>query len=80
LSDDLNKKINNYNLTEEDINKIIYIVNFKNICDKIREIYLPDLVFNSKITKMYNYRNKYILFMGEKYLLNIYSLLNFRSC
>ena len=29
LSDDLNKKINNYNLTEEDINKIIYIVNFK---------------------------------------------------
>ena len=76
LSDDLNKKINNYNLTEEDINKIIYIVNFKNICDKIREIYLADLVFNSKITKMYNYRNKYILFMGEKYLLNIYSLLN----
>ena len=76
LTDDLNKKINNFNLTEEEINKIKYIVNFKNICDKIRETYLSDLVFNSNITKIYNYRNKYILFMGEKFLLNIYSLEN----
>lgn len=76
LYDDLNKKKNDFNLTEEEINKIIYIVNFNNICDKIRERYLSDLVFNTKISKIYNYRNKYILFMGEKYLLNIYSLLN----
>ena len=76
LHDDLNKKINDFNLTEEEINKIIYIVYYKNICDKIRERYISDLVFNSKITKIYNYRNKFILFMGEKYLINIYSLLN----
>ena len=76
LYDDLNKKKNDFNLTEEEINKITYIVNFKNICDKIRERYQSDLVFNTKISKIYNYRNKYILFMGEKYLLNIYSLLN----
>jgi hypothetical protein len=31
LFDDLNKNINNYNLTEEEKTKIKYIVNYKNI-------------------------------------------------
>ena len=72
----IEKNINNFSLTEEEKNKIKYIINYQNICREIRERYLSDLVFNSKINHIYNYMNNYIILIGENYIFNIYSLLN----
>ena len=68
--------LNKSNWKEEEKNQIRNIVYFNDICNKIRAKYLPYYVFNSKINNIYNYKNQCLIFMGEKYLLNIYSLKN----
>ena len=66
--------MNNYNLTEEEKEEIKYIVNLNIICGDILDIYINYIIFNSKINNIYNYKNSFILFMGENYFLMAYSL------
>jgi len=76
LFNGLNNNLNKSNWKEEEKTQIRNIVYFNDIFSKIRARYLPYYVFNSKINNIYNYKNKFLIFMGEKYLLNIYSLKN----
>ena len=76
LFNGLNNNLDKDNWKEEEKNQIKNIIYFNDICTKIRAKYLPYYVFNSKINHIYNYKNTFFIFMGEKYLLNIYSLKN----
>ena len=70
----LKNNLNNYNLTEEEKEEIKYIDNLNIICRDILDIYINYIIFNSKINNIYNYKNSFILFMGENYFLMAYSL------
>ena len=76
LFNGLNNNLNKSNWKEEEKNQIRNIVYFNDICSKIRAKYLHYYVFNSKINNIYNYKNKFLIFIGKKYLINIYSLKN----
>ena len=76
LFNGLNNNLDKDNWKEEEKNQIKNIIYFNDICTKIRAKYLPYYIFNSKINHIYNYKNTFFIFMGEKYLLNIYSLKN----
>ena len=68
-------KVNTKNLNK--IEKIVvnYLYKFNELCQKIIEKYIHYLVFNTKINNIYNYNNQFLLFMGEKYLISVYSLI-----
>ena len=71
----LKQNINDNNgLNEEEKKNIRYISNLNNVCGIIIERYINYYVFNSKINNVYNYKNDFIFFIGEKYLINAYSL------
>ena len=67
-------KFNNENLTLNDINDIKDICNINKLCKEIIEKYIHYLIFNSKINNIYNYKNMFLLFMGEQYLFVAFSL------
>ena len=66
--------INKDNLNQNEINEINNICNINSICKKIMEVYIGYLIFNTKINNIYNYQNKFLFFMGEKYLFIAFSL------
>ena len=72
------KKINidnsNDNINIEERKNIDYIVKLNNLCGNIYEKYISYLVMNSKINNIYNYKNRFLLFMGENYFINAFSL------
>ena len=67
---------NNNNLNNEDKNKMKYIVSFVDSCYLIRKQYIKCIVLNTKINNVYNLKNEYLIFMGEKYLFVKYSIKN----
>ena len=67
--------LNKNYLNQKEKKEIDYICIVNKLCKEIMEKYIHYLVFNSKINNIYNYNNKYLLFMGEHYLLIVYSLL-----
>ena len=70
----LNNITDNDNLDTRQKKYIEYIANFNKICGDIIEKYINYYVFNYKINNIYNYKNAFLIFMGENYLINIYSL------
>ena len=68
-------KLDTNNLNK--IEKIVldYLYKFNELCQKIIEKYIHYLVFNTKINNIYNYNNQFLLFMGENYLISVYSLI-----
>ena len=70
----INNNLDNYNLNLEEKEEIKYILDLKDLCCEILELYTNYIIFNSKINKVYNYKNNFIFFIGENYLINIYSL------
>ena len=66
--------INKENLNQNEIKEINYLCNINKLCKKIMEKYIHYLIYNSKINNIYNYKNKLLLFMGEKYLFVPFSL------
>lgn len=66
--------INQNHLNQNERNEINHVIDANNFCERIMEKYIPYLVFNSKINNIYNYNNKFLLFMGEKYFLIPYSI------
>ena len=64
----------NDNLNIEERKNIDYIVKLNNLCGSIYEKYIYYLVMNSKINNIYNYKNRFLLFMGENYFIIIFSL------
>jgi len=66
--------INENHLNRNEINEKIHVIEANKLCERIIEKYIPYLVFNSKINNIYNYNNKFLLFMGEKYFLIPYSI------
>ena len=56
-------------------NELDHICNVNKLCKEVMEKYIHYLVFNSKLNNIYNYKNKFLFFMGEHYLLIVYSLL-----
>ena len=47
---------------------------FNLICENIVKIYKNYLVFNTKINHVYNYGNRFIIFMGDNHLLELFSI------
>ena len=70
----LNNNLNNNNLSEKEKEGIKYILNLNFICADILEKYINYIIFNSKINNIYNYKNSFILFMGEKSCIQCYSI------
>ena len=62
------------NLNKNEVNEINNICNINQLCKKIMEEYIHLLIFNSKINNIHNYQNKFLLFMGEQYLIIAFSL------
>ena len=67
--------LNQNNLEQNEKNEINYIYNINKLSKEIIDKYIPYLVFNSNIFNVYNYKNKFLFFMGEDYLLIAYSLI-----
>ena len=67
--------LNQNNLEQNEKNEINYICNINKLSKEIIDKYIPYLVFNSNIFNVYNYKNKFLFFMGEDYLLIAYSLI-----
>ena len=67
-------EINRDNLDQNEKNELNEVISFINLSKKIIDKYIPYFVFNSKINNIYNYKNKFLLFMGENYFLIPYSL------
>ena len=61
-------------ISKEVKEKISYILKFNLICENIVKIYKNYLVFNTKINHVYNYGNRFIIFMGDNYLLDLFSI------
>ena len=61
-------------LNQDEINDINYICNINKLCKKIMDSYIHLFIFNSNINNIYNYQNKFLLFMGEQYLFIPFSL------
>ena len=59
---------------KEEIDKIKYILNFNSLCERIKEVYINNLLYNSNIKNVYNFDNKFIIFIVDKSFINIYSL------
>ena len=59
---------------KEEIDKIKYILNFNSLCERIKEVYINNLFYNSNIKNVYNFDNKFIIFIVDKSFINIYSL------
>ena len=76
LSQAINKLNDNNNLNEEEKKEIKYTKKLNVIFNQIRDNYIIYLIINSKINNIYNYKNKFILFMGEDYLFDAFSLIN----
>ena len=66
--------MNENNLNQNEINEANNVCDINKLCKKIMETYIHILIFNSKINNIYNYKNKFLLFMGEQYLLIPFSL------
>ena len=62
------------NLNQNEIDEINYVCSVNKLCYEIVDKYINYLIFNSKINNIYNYHNKYLLFMGEQYLFFTFSL------
>ena len=67
-------KFNKDNLNQNELNEVNYICKVNKLCNEIMDKYLNYLIFNSKINNIYNYQNKFLLFMGEHYLFFAFSL------
>ena len=67
-------KVNKDNLNQNEIKEITDICNINKLCYEIVDKYINYLIFNSKISNIYNYQNKFLLFMGEHYLFIAFSL------
>ena len=72
----IKNELNDINLNNEDKEKIKYLIDFNEILLKIRKIYFWAIVLNGKTKQIYNLNNKYIIFVGDKYLLSFYSIKN----
>ena len=67
---------NNNKLNEKEIELIKYFVKFYKVILSIKDIYNHYLVLNSKINNIYNFNNKKIILMGEKFLFMTLTLNN----
>ena len=70
----INNNLDNFDLNAEEKEEIKYSINLKNLCNDLLQIFTNFIIFNSKINNIYNYKNNFLFFMGENYLINIYSL------
>ena len=68
------KHLTDINQNHLNLSEINHVINANRLCERIMDKYIPYLVFNSKINNIYNYNNKFLLFMGEKYFLIPYSI------
>ena len=68
------KKLDKNNLNQNEKNVVNNADNFNELSKKIIEKYIHYLIYNSKINNIYNYNNKFLLFMEENYLIIPYSL------
>ena len=66
--------MDNFDLNAEEKEEIKYSINLQNLCSDLLQIFINFIIFNSKINNIYNYKNNFLFFMGENYLINIYSL------
>ena len=66
--------INKDDLNQNEINEVNSVCDINQLCRKIMETYIHLLIFNSKINNIYNFQNKFLLFMGEQYLFIAFSL------
>ena len=66
--------LNKNDLNQNEINEVDNVCNINQLCKKIMEAYIHLLIFNSKINNVHNYKNKFLLFMGEQYLFIAFSL------
>ena len=66
--------LNKNDLNQNEINEVNNACNINQLCKKIMETYIHLLIFNSKINNVHNYKNKFLLFMGEQYLFIAFSL------
>lgn len=70
----INNNLDRFNLSEQEKEDIKYILNLIDLCGDIMDIYSSYIIFNSKINNVVNYKNSFIFFMGDNYLINVYSL------
>lgn len=70
----INNNLDRFNLSEQEKEDIKYIINLIYLCGDIMDIYSSYIIFNSKINNVVNYKNSFFFFMGDNYLINVYSL------